>query len=128
VDDPTFKGCINTCTAECAKSTLVSTCDLYCGCMNQFCGTSLTGDCMQQCLTWPPEIASCRRDHCEYAKNGMVGGIDHCLHASGAVDACKNVGPLMEPDRTCVGYQLSGWACNSSKECCSMSCLDGKCK
>lgn len=127
VEPPSFKSCLLDCK-DCVKSTLASTCELYCGCMGEFCDGYLKGDCMQQCQSWALQIAACRRDHCEYAKNGIVGDVDHCLHASGAQDVCASVGPLKEPSAMCLGLQLSGWACDSSKECCSKTCLDGKCK
>ena len=129
--DSPIKTCLNSCKKDCVKSTVASPCELYCGCMDEFCVTYLKGgSCVEECESWPLEVQLCRRGHCEYASDGIgADGVDHCLHANGDRDVCNGVAPVQEPrDAACLGLQLSGWACKSQNECCSKTCLDGKCK
>lgn len=124
--------CVADCATDCAKTALVSECELYCGCMGQYCGSHLSflGDCMTACMAWPPEVATCRRDHCEWGK----GATNHCNHASGEADVagavvCSSYAAVPTSQRhICASGKESTWACDVNAECCSKGCIDGVCK
>ena len=123
--------CVADCATPCSSTNLVSMCELYCGCMSEFCSGHLSylGDCMAKCEGWDPEVVTCRRDHCEYGKGVVVMGIDHCMHASGEADTetapvCPSYLqlPLTKRYTPCGSGKETSWACNVSPECCSKKC------
>jgi hypothetical protein len=106
------------CSSECSTSPLVSTCELYCACMESNCLTevqdTLAGDCRASCEA-NLEYLSCRRAHCEFATPELP---IHCQHALG-VGECPRLSGVASK---CDYRRVSGWTCRSHAECCSGDC------
>lgn len=128
-EQPLLKECVASCHVECRQTKLVSPCELYCACMNDFCSKELAdaaiADCVKTCESWDADVRDCRRDHCEYGQ----GAHNHCLHASPGTDVCASEADLSADERSvCLDKSESTWACEEGDECCSSECNDGVCR
>jgi hypothetical protein len=125
--------CLETCNGNdaCTRTSLLSICELYCGCMQQ-CPTQQQtdlGDCMEVCKHLPTEVTLCRRSHCEVAQapgTSPENHVMHCQHANGTLEVCKSNVDLPKLF-TCTSARDSTWGCEKASECCSRRCSDGVC-
>lgn len=130
IDNITDRGllrCLSTCAGACQRRNPLSPCELYCGCMANFCTDEMAqiDDCLATCEALPAEVRDCRRDHCEWG----LGDTVHCQHASDRLHVCESLAERAENDRSiCTEGKESTWACDRSSECCSSLCVDGACK
>jgi hypothetical protein len=115
------------CSTACAKGTLAGKCDLYCACMQNYCGSdfstrwSSTAECLAKCNGLPARDADCRWSHCEYARYAPEF---HCPHAVATpTDVCNSV--LAPRRQACLDRQESGFPCKVSSNCCSSNCSSG---
>jgi len=114
--DPCFGSCKN----SCSDSPVLSTCEIYCGCMGSNCGKKFASqaDCVNKCIALGrPDLASCRWSHCELV--AMFPSENHCDHAVG-IGTCADNATLAHP-KDCTKSYL-GFACVKDADCCSGHC------
>jgi hypothetical protein len=116
-----FANCLN----PCAKSAVVSKCELYCSCIQDLCSSGFTTmqGCLDNCSAQDPRSMDCRWVHCEYA---AIDATTHCPHALATNDVCKQA--LAPTAQTCLNGNESGFPCNKSADCCSGICQASVCK
>lgn len=130
LDPPDLRECVSECAVACARTALVSLCELHCACMADVCMSEGVEDCMATCRNAPAELMACRYNHCDFASHQVdTARTLHCRHASNALPACASYEEVPLDDRTtCLDRQESLWACNVSSDCCSDDCRSGVCK
>lgn len=140
--------CVKTECPGCAQGApLVSSCDLYCACMQQPLPATATATTMvtgKTCESWngaslpwrSGDVAackeacaglqdltsvSCRWSHCQLATGDETGS--HCQHAISEANC-----PLMQAqDGECTDKKRSGFGCKKDAECCSQVCTGNIC-
>jgi hypothetical protein len=125
LSDLEFRNCVSSCGVECARTKLLSQCELYCACMASYCEGELVhlgDDCLASCQQLDGHVRDCQRIHCELGRG--IG--DHCMHASGRLRVCVPESEVSADRRSfCIDDRESGWLCDDNSQCCSDSCLSG---